>query len=439
MEYSIKGYKFLKQIGKGVSSKVYLAQSLKDGKTYAIKQIERTFIKDKRYKKYINNEIFILKNIKNDYIIKFYEIIMDTNYIHLVFEYCNGGDLDKCLKKQLELHNKSFSQEVVQHIMRQVIAGFVYLHSSRILHRDIKLENILVQFPTEEDKENLNMMKAQCKIIDFGFACRISKSGLQYSTLGSPINMDPIILKKLNSTGRKSRQLGYDQKADIWSLGTICYEMLIGKSAFDAEDMDELVSKIEDGTYTVPTNLSREVISFLNAMLQYDSHARLNSLELSRHVFLTKDVKDFHPIDMQKVSKKVDKKGLNINVKRNKSIWAIFNADDEDKLNKITGNQFDKPIDEREEFEHEKQQRYLSPGKKEINNNEKVEPEIRQIASFPMPNISGLTNANSYSGPMLPNPSQGIPGNPIHQQIQGMSQDQQGQGQAYVFSGGIFG
>ena len=58
-----------------------------------------------------------------------------------------------------------------------------------------------------------------------------------------------------------------------------------------------------------------------------------------------------------------------------------------------------------------------------------------------MPNISGLTNANSYSGPMLPNPSQGIPGNPIHQQIQGMSQDQQGQGQgqAYVFSGGIFG
>ena len=140
MEYSIKGYKFLKQIGKVVSPKVYLAQSLKDGKTYAIKQIEKTFIKDKRYKIYTNNEIFIIKNIKNDYIIKFYEIIIDKNYIHLVFEYCNGGDLKKCLKKQLELHNKPFSQEVVQHIMRQVIAGFVYLHSSRILHRDIKLE-----------------------------------------------------------------------------------------------------------------------------------------------------------------------------------------------------------------------------------------------------------------------------------------------------------
>ena len=108
MEYSIKGYKFLKQIGKGVSSKVYLAQSLKDGKTYAIKQIERTFIKDKRYKKYINNEIYILKNIKNENIAKFYDIAFDVNYIYLVFEFCNGLDLFKCLEKYKEKYNKPF-------------------------------------------------------------------------------------------------------------------------------------------------------------------------------------------------------------------------------------------------------------------------------------------------------------------------------------------
>ena len=155
-------------------------------------------------------------------------------------------------------------------------------------------------------------MKATPKIIDFGFSRRMSKSGLVYSTLGSPINMDPIILKKLNSPIQKVRQLGYDQKADIWSLGTICYEMLIGKNAFSAEDMTELIDKIEKGTYTVPTHLSREVVSFLNGMLQYDSKKRLSTKQLAKHPFLTNNVKDFHSIDLKEVSKHVDKKGLKI-------------------------------------------------------------------------------------------------------------------------------
>ena len=436
-----------KCLGKGAFGEVYLTSKKGSDQKFATKKLEREQIEKSEAMKYLKNEIIILQNLKHPNIVKYEDVKKTKKHFYIVMEYCNGGELSQALEKYQKKFGKPFSQEIVQHLMRQIIDAFKYIHGLKIIHRDIKLDNILLNFDTEEDKENLNMMKAQCKIIDFGFACRISKSGLQYSTLGSPINMDPIILKKLNSTGRKSRQLGYDQKADIWSLGTICYEMLIGKSAFDAEDMDELVSKIEDGTYTVPTNLSREVISFLNAMLQYDSHARLNSLELSRHVFLTKDVKDFHPIDMQKASKKIKKGNVVINVKRNKSIWAIFNAEDEDKLTKIAGYQIDKPIDEREEFEHEKQQRNLSPEKKEINNNDKVEPEIRQIASFPMPNISGLsgnTSSNSsFSGPMLPNPFQGIPGNPIHQQIQGVSQEQQGQGSPfnesnYVFRGGIF-
>ena len=428
-----------KCIGKGSFGEVYLTTKKGSTQKYATKKFERDQIEGTEAMKYLKNEIIILQNLKHPNIVKFEDVKKTKKHFYIVMEYCNGGELSKALEKYQEKYGKPFSEEIVQHLMRQIIDAFRYIHSLKIIHRDIKLDNILINFDTEEDKENLNMMKATAKIIDFGFACRISKSGLQYSTLGSPINMDPIILKKLNSTGRKSRQLGYDQKADIWSLGTICYEMLIGRSAFDAEDMDELVSKIENGTYTVPTNLSKEVISFLNAMLQYDSHARLNSLELSRHAFLTTDIKNFHSIDMQKVSKKVDNKGLNINVKRNKSIWAIFNADDEDKLNKISGNQFNKPIDEKEEYEHEK--RSPSP-EKNVNNQDKVEPEIRQIQSFPMPNMSGMNPNNpSYSGPMLPNPFQGIPGNPIHQQIQGVNSQDQGSPfneSNYVFSGGIF-
>jgi len=413
-----------KCIGQGAFGEVYITKKKGSDKIFATKKLEREQIEKSEAMKYLKNEIIILQNLNHPNIVKFEDVKKTKKHFYIVMEYCNGGELSKALEKYQLKYGKPFSQEIVQHLMRQIIDAFKYIHGFKIIHRDIKLDNILLNFENEQDKEILNMMKATVKIIDFGFACRISKSGLQYSTLGSPINMDPIILKKLNSSGKKARQLGYDLKADVWSLGTICYEMLIGRPAFDAEDMDDLVSKIENGSYSVPTNLSKEVISFLNAMLQYDSHNRLNTLDLSRHVFLTKNIKEFHPIDIQKVSKKLDEKGLNINVKKNKTIWAIFNADDEEKLTKIKGNQFNL-IDEKEEFESENLKRHASQENQKVNN-ENIEPEIRQTSSFPMP-----TNDSIYSGPMLPNPFQGIPGNPIHQQIQGATQDNMMQGSPF--------
>ena len=334
----IDDYILEKYIGKGAFGEVY--QTFKEGNSsrlLATKKLKRSKIENTEAIKYLKNEIIILQKLEHPNIVKYEAIKKTKNNFYIIMEFCNGGELSKALKKYQEKFGKPFSQEIVQHIMRQIIDAFKYIHEKKVVHRDIKLDNILINFESEKDAEELNMMKAHVKIIDFGFACLIDKSGLLYSTLGSPINMDPIILKKLNSKSNKNRQLGYDQKADVWSLGTICYEMLIGRSAFDAKDMEDLVKKIEDGTYVVPTNLSKEVISFINGMLQYESSARLTCEELSKHPFLTKDVKDFQPIDMKKVSEKVDNKGLKINSKMNKSIWAIFNAEVEEKLKDIDG------------------------------------------------------------------------------------------------------
>ena len=322
-----------KLLGSGSFGVVFLASVKGDeSKKLAAKRIERTEIEGTKLMDYFRNEIEILQRLDHPNIVKFHSIKKTKKFFYLAMEFCNGGGLDEALEKYQEKYGKPFSEEIVQYLMRQIIDAFKYIHSQRVIHRDIKLENILINFETEKDKEELNMMKATVKIVDFGFACFISKTGSLYSTVGSPINMDPVILKKKNDDSKKARQLAYDQKADIWSLGTICYEMLIGKSAFDANDMDELVEKIEDGTYTIPTSLSSEVVSFINGMLQYDSQKRLSSDELIKHPFLTKEVKDFHPIDLKKVSKKVGDEGLEINTKKNKSIWAIFNATDEKKL-----------------------------------------------------------------------------------------------------------
>ena len=348
----------IKFLGKGSYGEVYLTK--KDGKSelFATKKMDRQLMDQPQISKYFKNEIAILRELKyHRNIVKLEDVKMTKKHYYLVMEYCNGGSLSDCLKKYQNKTSKPFTQEIVQFLMKQIINVMKYIHSVGIIHRDLKLDNILVNFDSEYDKNNTNMMKSTVKIIDFGFATHMGNANLCYSTVGSPINMDPNILIKMNENKMgidNGKMLGYDQKADIWSLGTLCYEMLIGKSAFNSQTMQELVDKVQNGTYTIPTNLSKEVVSFLNAMLQFNSQKRLSCEELSRHAFLKKNVRDFEPIDLKKVSNKVNRNNLNINIKRNNTIWSIFNEEDENKLINIPGNYLMPVIKEEDEFNYNK-------------------------------------------------------------------------------------
>ena len=344
----------LKCLGKGTYGEVFLTKKEGKNELLATKKMDRKIADQPTINKYLRNEISILRELKHKNIVKLEDVKVTKNHYYLIMEYCNGGSLSSCLKKYQQNYGTPFSQEIVQYLMRQIIDAMRYIHNKNIIHRDLKLDNILVSFTSELDKECLNMMRATIKIIDFGFATRIGKADLCYSTLGSPINMDPNILKKMTEKRmgiNNGQMVGYDQKADIWSLGTLCYEMLIGKSAFNSKTMRELVQKVESGSYSIPTHLSKEVVSFLNGMLQYDAKKRLSANELSRHHFLTKNVKDFESIDVRKVSNKVNQNNLNVNIKRNNTIWSIFNKEDETKLIKIPGNYLtDTPIKEEDEI-----------------------------------------------------------------------------------------
>ena len=341
----------LKLLGKGSYGEVYLTSKAGKSELFATKKMERKYADQPNVSKYLKNEISILRELKHKNIVVLEDIKITKNHYYLVMEYCNGGSLSDCLKKYQKMYEIPFTEEIVQYLMKQIIDAIKYIHNKKIIHRDLKLDNILVKFNSENDKNSLNMMRAVIKIIDFGFATRMGND-LCYTALGSPINMDPNILKKMddNKKGKNyGNMVGYNQKADIWSLGTLCYEMLIGKSAFNSKTMDELVKKVEAGSYKIPTNLSKEVVSFLNGMLQYNAKKRLNANELSRHHFLTKNVKSFQPIDLRKVQKKLQNNNLNVNIKNNQTIWSIFNEEDEKKLINIPTNYLN-PISEEEEY-----------------------------------------------------------------------------------------
>ncbi len=312
-----------KPLGKGAFGEVYLTSKQGSSQQFATKKIDKRFTANPKAKKYLDNEIAILRAIDHPNIVKLYDVKETSSCYYLVTEYCNGGGLSDCLENYQEKHNKPFPEEVVQYLMKQIVSALAYLHKKTILHRDLKLDNILVHFDSEEDRRNKNMLKAKVKMIDFGFARYLKKEELAYSVLGSPINMDPGILRKLNKMDH-SNQYGYDEKADIWSLGTMCYEMLIGKCTFDAESMKDLVKKVEKGDYFIPTTLSKEAVSFLNGMLQYDLKKRLTANQLLRHKFINKNFKDLNKINLIEIKNNIKGSKLKINSKMNQSIWDVF-------------------------------------------------------------------------------------------------------------------
>ena len=234
-------------------------------------------------------------------------------------ELCTGGSLFDCLDEYQKKYNQPFSEEIVQYLMKQIVSAIKYIHNKNIIHRDLKLENILVNFNSEEDKKNINMLKSKIKLIDFGFARYLSNSDLAFSILGSPLNMEPGILEVYNKLKKMEyyNKYGYDEKADIWSLGSICYEMIIGKSPFDSKSLKQLINKVKKGKYYLPTYLSKEVISFINGMLKYDLKKRLSADLLYKHEFLNLPYNKLTRINL---GKSRDELELDIN----KSIWNIF-------------------------------------------------------------------------------------------------------------------
>ena len=323
-----------KSLGKGAFGEVFLTQKKGSKEFYATKRLDRAFSEKPENIKLLSNEITLLKKINHPNIVRLIDLKKTKSHCYIVMEYCNGGDLSGCLKKYKAAYKRPFSEEIVQYIMRQVVNGINFLHSNKIIHRDLKLDNILVTFPSENDKKSLNMMKATAKIIDFGFATKLqaAKSNLTYTILGTPANMAPQILEQMEQ--RTPNRQGYDEKVDIWSLGTLCYEMLVGHMAFCASSMQELSKKVKQGSYSLPTNLSKEVVSFIDSMLQADPNKRLSARDLLKHDFLVKNVKQFQPIDVRKIQGMVSGGVINVNSNSNsgktgnltQTVWDIFNG-----------------------------------------------------------------------------------------------------------------
>ena len=288
--------RIIKRLGEGSFGEVYLSKFDNSNEIFATKKIDinKEYGKFIRYYEFEMKILEILKKFNHPNIIKLNRVIQENNYYYIVMEYVNGGSLTECLKKYKQKYQSGFPEEIVRHLMKQIVSAIVLLHDLNIIHRDLKLDNIMVSFDNDIDKKNLNMMKATIKIIDFGCAIILpSRYSKTKTFIGSEPYMDPNIIEKYYNQAIADKNRGYGVEVDIWSLGCVCYELYVGKYPFPAETRGELINKINIGKYPLPNYTSKELISFLDKMLKYDPKYRLSARELLNEPFLTKNVKNF--------------------------------------------------------------------------------------------------------------------------------------------------
>ena len=332
---NIKYYHLIEQIGKGATGKVWLSVDERKNELLAIKAIPNEYLKKEEGKTRIKSELENLHKLKHKNIIQIrgYEATKNNTYIAL--EYCNGGNLHEYQKFYQKTTKTTLNELYIQKIIKQITAGLEFMHLNKIIHRDIKLENILINFdkypnlaikgklPPKVKYENISLSDSfTIKIADLGFSKNIEVSNITATVLGTPINMSPDIVNNYVSDETKS----YNTSVDLWSLGAITYELLTGKQAFSGSQFQEVFKQIMEGKYTLPSSMvvSVEIISFINGLLQFYPEKRLNWEQIKTHPFLTKSTENFTYIELKSIAEG-DKKNIELNSKNcDNLLWILF-------------------------------------------------------------------------------------------------------------------
>ena len=253
-------------LGVGTFGKVFLVQNKLTKELFAMKEIPKTS-EDLLSDTEIIDEIEILKNLDHPDIVRITEFYNTDSSYYIINEYCKYGEL-------FEQINKIFSETQIAVMFRQILSGLAYLHSNNIIHRDLKLENILISdieksYTTNEDLFLL-------KIIDFGTAKIFDKNKYPRAVVGSIYYIAPeVLLKK------------YGKECDMWSTGVILYMFIVGHAPFDGKTNREIMEKIKLGKFsrTEPRwqKASNEVKDLINKLLVLDRKKRLTAFEALQH------------------------------------------------------------------------------------------------------------------------------------------------------------
>ena len=281
-ETKINFYLYGRRIGQGAFGKVNIGLNILTGRVVAIKSFKKTPIEKFKHKMAkIQYETELMKRFNHKNITKILEVFNDEEYMLIIMEYINGGKLFSFGKKRRKL-----SEKMAKFLFRQIILGIQHIHSKNVVHRDIKLENLLIDF-------NNNV-----KICDFGIGKVLnSENDILYDKCGTPMYMAPEIILSNENNGYKGFPV------DIWSSGITLYIMLSGSLPFslrnknnNKENMAFHSIKDKNNNYLQNQiinvkpkeieNISEEARNLLKGLLNKNPSKRLTCSQILNHPWL---------------------------------------------------------------------------------------------------------------------------------------------------------
>ena len=282
-ETSLSFYKYGRLIGQGAFGKVNLGLNILTGRVVAVKSFNKQTLNNETENKIkIFYETDLMKQLNHPNITKILEHFESEKYYLIIMEYINGGNLFSFVKKRRKL-----SEKTAKFLFRQIIEGIKYIHSKNIVHRDIKLENILIDV-------NNNI-----KICDFGIGKILdNKNERLHDQCGTPMYMAPEILLS-------TKEKGYEAfPVDLWSSGIALYIMLSGTLPFSLHNNDFSISQDDkSNNYTLQysiinnqpkkiENISNFALDLLNGLLNKNPKKRLTCDEVLNHPWLKDNIND---------------------------------------------------------------------------------------------------------------------------------------------------
>ena len=269
----MENYLVLEHIGEGSFGKVYKARRKNTGFTVAMKFITKHGKSEKDIKN-LRQEIGILRKLNHENIILMFDAFETDREFCVVTEYAQGELFD------ILQDDQSLPESTVQQIAKQLVKALHYLHSNRIIHRDMKPQNVLIG------------SNGRIKLCDFGFARAMSSNTIVLTSIkGTPLYMSPELVK----------ELPYDGASDLWSLGVILYELFVGQPPFYTNSIYSLINHIVKDPVKYPADISREFKSFLHGLLQKNPAKRLTWPHLLDHPFVRETENDREILSKEKM------------------------------------------------------------------------------------------------------------------------------------------